>query len=344
MKSLKPQLLTNGVLFFIISLFTLTSLAEVLRWPQVCLSGNLEITNTTAISINGWLQKINLSLADETQFTFHPHTTLIINIDAKASSEKYSLLHFENSNSLKANFKCNSEVYPANSVEGGVHIYKKSDLDENKIWVQNLFSANNPIKIEYLNKNLKVLYTSDFILTNYENRTFKVPHELLTKSWVYLRIQALERFTAYNLTTTGSTNPLRIEIQKTSIDKTAAYFTVGLRNNSGDQFVIKITDQTMIAKAREQISNPVLEKIVFARIQKGSSGFNRNWSKKEKSLWSWSTAEITNISDIGSTACNGLPQALEDRVDSWVGNPGRICFWSYRIKKELTPSEVATGY
>ena len=83
--------------------------------------------------------------------------------------------------------------------------------------------------------------------------------------------------------------------------------------------------------------------MLFARIQKDHQGFNRNWSKAEKNFWSWSTSEVPNFADIGSTACNGIPQEVEDRIDYWATDPGQICFWNYRVKKELSPSQVAAG-
>ena len=83
--------------------------------------------------------------------------------------------------------------------------------------------------------------------------------------------------------------------------------------------------------------------MLFARIQKNHQGFNRNWSKVEKSFWSWSASEVTDFADLGSTACNGAPQEVDDRMDYWVIDPGQICFWNYRVKKELSPLEVATG-
>ena len=99
----------------------------------------------------------------------------------------------------------------------------------------------------------------------------------------------------------------------------------------------------MAVRARELIKFPQKEKMVFAKIQKQHSGFNRNWTKPEKSFWSWSTSEVTNFADLGSTACNGTPQEVEDRFEHWIVDPGQICFWNYRVKKELTPAEVAAG-
>jgi hypothetical protein len=117
---------------------------------------------------------------------------------------------------------------------------------------------------------------------------------------------------------------------------------VGARTGADDNFVVKIEKPELIEKARTQIKNPALEKIVFAKIAKDHNGFNRNFNSGG-SFWSWSATEVTGFGDFGSTACNGQPQMLEDRVDSWIENPGQICFWSYRIKRELTSDEITKG-
>ena len=168
--------------------------------------------------------------------------------------------------------------------------------------------------------------------------------KITEKSWAFVRVQGANRFAAFNLTTSGSEGPILIASQPSdTVSESAAYFEVRSQDNISDSFIAKITDPDLITQARLQISNPNLEKILFAKITKGHSGFNRNWTKTEKPFWSWSVSEVTSIADLASTSCNGLPQAVEDRVDYWVKDPGRICFWSYRIRKELKPSEVASG-
>ena len=332
---------SNLVSFLITLSFTSYAYSEVLRWPQACLSGELEVTNTTTKDNTAWIQKFESKLLSETEYVFKANSTTKLLISAEKSSNFFSLLHFEKETTFKVNFTCSNLIYSSHNFEGGILTFRKSNLAENKIWLQNLFTDVNAIQIELLNRKFQSLNSTTINLKSLEHSNYKIP--ATTFDWSYIRVSAHNRFTVFNLTTTGSVGPMIIDTQKTSPSENPAYFVVGPRDNSGDQFIVQIKDLALIEKAREQISNPVLEKIVFAKIQKGHSDFNRNWSKKEKSFWSWSTTEVTNISDIGSTMCNGFPQAVEDRMDEWVKEPGIICFWSYRIKKELTPAEVAEG-
>lgn len=332
-----------GLINLLAMMFTSELQAEVLRWPQVCLSGELQIVNSNSSEISIWLQKFSNNKLEEIEYTIKSRSTRTIPLAVQSSDEFYSVLHFNPSRTVQVQYDCLNQKFSAHHFEGGILTYRKSNLEENKLWIQNLYSDANHLEIEYLGQQFEVVHRTTVVLKSLQNLTVKTPDDLDPNTWVFVRVQAAQRFASFNLTLNGADGPIFIDTQKTEVNQNAAYFVVGPRDNNGDQFVIQITDPKMIAQARQQIANPNLEKIIFAKIQKGSSGFNRNWNKLEKSFWSWSTSEVTNIADIGSTECNGIPQAVEDRVDSWVNNPGRICFWSYRIKKELTPDEVASG-
>jgi len=196
------------------------------------------------------------------------------------------------------------------------------------------------VTVELLDRRFNSLSRATILLKSLGQKNYTVIDQ--TKSWAYVRVSATHRFSAFNTSSVGSDGPAFIASQK-SVVSDGAYFEVRSQDKKGDSFVAKIIDPLLIAEARKQIANPSLEKILFAKITKGHAGTNRNWSKNEKPFWSWSIAEVTSINDLASTSCNGLPQSVEDRVDSWVKDPGRICFWSYRIRRELKSSEVAAG-
>ncbi len=329
-----------GFAVFSYFLFTTSARAEVVRWPQACFQGQLQIQNKTSAAVKVWLQKFDSDLQSESELLIPGKSSISVNVVAKKVSEHYSVLHFQRAQGIEAAFSCQKKNYPAHSFEGGVLTYRRSDLIQNQLWMQNLYAAKNNFNITYLDSARKEIKSVSLALNSNEKVIYTTNES--AKNWRYLRVQAHDRFAAFNLTSRGSDGPFLIELQKTA-EVTAAYFVVGSQDHNGDSFITKITDPSMITKAREQISNPALQKILFAKIKKGHGEFNRNWSKKEKSFWSWSTSEVTNIADLGSTSCNGLPQAVEDRTDSWITDPGNICFWSYRIQKELTPLQVATG-
>jgi hypothetical protein len=327
-------------IIFCLLFSTLAAHAEVLRWPQVCAQGELQITNTNSENLKVWLQTFTPNLEFETEILLQAHAVSTIPLKQFDASTRFSLLHFYENASVKAVFNCQGKTYPAHSLEGGILTFKKSDLSENKLWVQNLFSGENKFQIEFLNKKMQSLETQSFTLHALQQFSFKQQRPVT--NWVYLKISAKNRYAAFNLNSQGSAAlPFAITVQKSTLESMGHYFLVAPRDSLSESFIVKISDPEMVKRARELVANPALEKMLFAKIEKGDQGFNRNWSKKDKSFWSWSATEVTNFADLGSTACNGAPQIVEDRLESWVKDPGRICFWNYRIKKELSSQEVS---
>lgn len=323
--------------------------ADVLHWAQFCEQAELQIQNNSQHEVQVWLQKFSPDLISETNFAIPALKTISVPLQKHNSQDRFSLLHFVNKTDLNVQLQCLNQTLPTQNYEGGVYYFRPSDLTENKLWLQNLFSDTNSVQIELLNQKNQLVAEYKISLGSYEQRNFKIP--LATSSWSLMRVTAENRISVFNISSNSVEKPIYVQPQ-TSLqkpeDENASYFLVMTSSKSSlqtaDSFIVKITDPHLIQVAREQISTPSLEKIVFGRIQKGHGGFNRNWVKSEKPLWSWSVSEVTNIADLGSTACNGIPQVVENRIDQWLNDPGKICFWSYRIRKELTKEQVERGY
>lgn len=333
-----------------ISFLTLTprieSKATVLHWPQLCSEGRLTIENKTLSEASVWLQKFDPELTTETFLSVKENQKIQIGLSIKSSSERFALLHFLKDSELSVQFSCNDNSLLAHNYEGGVYYFQSSDLNENKLWLQNLFPGINTVKIELLDKSNQLVKVDSLILKSYEQKNYKI---LIAKTeWQFIRVYAENRMTAFNISSRLASGPFTVQPQFSSIPgdmaKASAFFVIASNDHENDSFIVKINDPIMIEKAREQIAHPNLEKIIFGKLQKGHGGFNRNWTKSEKPFWSWSVSEVTNIADIGSTACNGVPQLVENRLTDWLQDPGRICFWSYRIKRELTVEQVQKGY
>ena len=310
--------------------------ADVLHWPELCRTGVLRMKNTDNANQSLWLQKFNPSLATETEYDVPPLGEVSINIE-KLENEHYSLLHFNSARKMQVSYECGKNTYAASALEGGAVTFPRNGITS--VWLQNLFSGTNAVEIEFQNIAFQKLSSVTFELNSLASRNFELP----ALDWHYLKITSTNRLTSFPLNDSGAVVPVLVQAQKTEVENDAAYFLVAAREGASDSFVVKIKDAAMTAKARDLVKNPQKEKMLFARIQKNHQGFNRNFSTTQKNLWSWSTAEVTNFADLGSIACNGQPQVLEDRMDSWLEDPGQICFWNYRVKKELTPLEVATG-
>lgn len=323
-------------------LFTYSNVkAEVLHWPQLCEGGELHIKNKTEKSFSVWLQKFGTNLIRETEIELSENETLNYPLENITKDEHYSLLNLADRLAVEVHYKCNGKIYAANPFEGGVISYQKMISTEHMVVVENLFAGQNKIQIDLKDKYFNVVHSEKVDLSSFKKHFFQIPTSL--KNWESIQIKAENKDSGFYINDSGNPKPISVKPQSSEIDTDSVYFVIGPRSGEGDTFVVKITDTGMIAKARDLIKNPQKEKMLFARIQKGHSGYGRNWSKPEKSFWSWSASEVTSFDDLGSTSCNGSPQQVEDRVDFWVSDPGQICFWNYRVKKELKSSQVANG-
>ncbi len=314
--------------------------SEILRWPQLCANGTLVVKNSSNQNIRAWIQKFSDGRRYESEISVRAFAKSEFAIESSLSNDRFSLMHFTSPAKVTATFNCEKTLLStqSQSYEGGVMLFEKSDLSENKIWLQNLFAGENTTTIEYLDQNGKTVSSETIILNSFEQKNFKTSWP--NSHWHSLKISAEQRWTSFSLFSKGARPAQSVRPQPTTIDLNAAYFEVAPRDGEGDSFVARISDSAMVARARELVAHPEYEKIVFAKIEKGHQGYNRNFKKTEKSFWSWSISEVTNFADIGSTACNGMPQIVEDDVDLWVQNPGRICFWNYRIKREISIQEM----
>lgn len=321
-------------------LLTIKANSEILRWPQLCSQGKLTVRNASSQNLRAWIQKFSEERRFESEISVRALSSAEFTIESSHSNDRFTLMHFGPAQKISATFNCEKSrlSVKAYSLEGGITTYNKSDLSENKIWLQNLYSDKNQVSVEYIDARGKVTGTDRLNLNSLEQKNYKT--QLPDHQWHSLKISAEQRWNSFSLIKTGARGPQSVQPQTSNVDTNAAYFLVGPREGEGDSFIVRISNPDLIARARELVLHPEYEKIVFAQIVKGHQGFNRNWSKSEKSFWSWSVSEVTNFADFGSTVCNGMPQLVEDDVDLWVQNPGRICFWSYRIKKEISAQEI----
>ncbi len=326
-------------IILLVFMISQTAFSTVLHWPE-CAKGTLSVQNKSNQIQKFWLQKFDPTLNTETETEISALQNMKIEILQNSKTERNTLLHFSNNKDLDVIFNCNQKNYPATMIEGGIQTFRKSNLPQQTIYLKNLYTSSNYFKIETLNRFRQPIKTIFASLKSNEQRKIMLQ---IVKDSTYTRITADNKFAAFNLTVSGSENVMIADSETKPEIQNAVFFEIAPRTGGGDSFIAQIKDPNLIDKARLQISNPSLEKMLFAKIQKGHNNQNRNLASVTKSFWNWSVTEVTNIADIGSTACNGLPQIIDDRIDSWVTDPGRICFWTYRIKREVPASEIATG-
>lgn len=323
--------------------------SEVYRWPEFCDQVTLKITNTSSRNIQLWLQERSPYLQSESELKLAPQSfkAMVLN----HQSQSYSLLNvFENSIVLNRDFnisvQCNDESavksLPVQSSEGGLHYFKinPTTAKQLSLFLKNLHIDENQFSITELDRFHKAIQQQTIQLNRLETQKKSITLHSKT-AWV--KVSAQFKFLTYSVQSLQVKFADLVRPQVVPVKTDGTYFLVGRKNDKTENFVVKISDSTLLQKARDQIKNPQNEKIIFGSVVLGHNNTNRDFSKKDKSFWSWSVGEVTNISDIAATYCNGTPQLVEDVLVDWLQNPGKICFWNYRILKELTPQEVSTG-
>lgn len=320
-------------------MFQSISFGKVIYWPESCSSGDLKVSNDGSSAVSVWLQKFGPYLESETEYLVESRQTVSIKIENPGNSKRHSLLTISSEN-LKVTYDCGGELYPSSEHDNGKQLFKKHDSGSNKIFVRNLYPGINTVKVEILNSEMNVVETTELKLKIAEVSIRKLTEIV---NWTFLKVSSSQKFSSFLIGENSTKAPDRSFPFEVPAEQNAHYFLVGPRTGSGDNFVVNIKTPELVEKARQLIKNPTIEKIVLGRVQKNHSGFNRNFTSTNGSFWSWSVSDVTGFGDFGSTSCNGHPQMLEDRVDAWLDNPGQICFWSYRLKRELTNDEVASG-
>lgn len=156
--------------------------------------------------------------------------------------------------------------------------------------------------------------------------------------------QRLHSLVHFDTATDYQQSPALPTVVSQKVDPSKSYFLVSTRDAKPEEgFVIALDQADLIATAREQVKNKELHKIIVAGIELGNAGYNRAMLAKDKAPYSWSVNRVDAFADFAHIDCDGSPDIVEERLGQRLNEGGRICFWRYRIVRELTAAEVNSG-
>lgn len=215
-----------------------------------------------------------------------------------------------------------------------------------KIHLLNLFLKSNSVKLKAFGKNEVLLGEKDLTIEKYydtESLKWTLPENIVRVEVVGK--ERLHSLLFYDEANTEKISPaLALKPVTLPVDSQKTYFLVSTKEARPEEaFVIALSDAQQIATAQEQIKNPSLEKIIVGGIELGNGGFNRAFLARDKSPYSWSVNRVDAFADFAHISCDGSPDLTEERLLEKLNEGGRICFWRYRVVKELSAQEVATG-
>lgn len=215
-----------------------------------------------------------------------------------------------------------------------------------KLYLLNLYLKSNAVKLTAYNRDGTVLGEKNLTLEKHY-----VTHEVkwtLSDEITRIDVKGTERLHSLLFYDSGlgeQVSPATaLAPVYLNVDRSKTYFLVSTKDASPNEaFVIALDAPDTIATAREQIRNPGLEKIVIAGIELGHGGFNRAFQARDKAPYSWSVNRVDAFADFAHIDCDGSPDIVEERLLKKLNEGGRICFWRYRVVRELSAEEVASG-
>ncbi|UXR63657.1 hypothetical protein EZJ49_11285 [Bdellovibrio bacteriovorus] len=221
-----------------------------------------------------------------------------------------------------------------------------SSVQTVKLHIMNLYLKSNSVQLKAYNRLGVAVAERQVELKNYyDTEIFKWS---LGQDVARIEVQGQERLHSvltYDNGTSEQVSPaVAMKPVSLPVDTSKTYFMVSTRDARPEEaFVIALDKPELIATAREQIRNPALEKIVVAGIELGHGGFNRALLARDKAPYSWSVNRVDAFADFAHIDCDGSPELTEERLMQKLNEGGRICFWRYRVVKELSAEEVSSG-
>lgn len=97
-----------------------------------------------------------------------------------------------------------------------------------------------------------------------------------------------------------------------------------------EQFIVRVTEQTLLDETIDICLGLSPQKIVLADLLTGNAGYNRD--PLTGVPWSWHFDEDTlSLVDVPAELCDGVPSFVEAYLQYWVESVGSFCPWSTQI-------------
>ncbi len=339
-----------GISSFLLLTCSLARASNVVYAPAFCEPSSLMITvkNKSSESQRIWTQVRYDHDIQEKVHELDPHEQIKINGGSFLNEASGFSMKSWDRNSLQVSATCddNESVTLTDLTSPLVSHWLPTPVKTVKVNIMNLFLKENAINLKAFNRFGKLLEEKKVnIEKHYETQNFKWT---LAEEVFRIDVEGQERLHSWVLydgqTSEKAAPAASLKPVSFQVDTTKTYFLVSTKTaNPEESFVIALKDPQQISTARDQIKNKQLEKIVVGGIELGHGGFNRSFSDRDKSPYSWSVNRVDAFADFAHIDCDGSPNLTEERLMQKLSEGGRICFWRYRIVRELTPEEVASG-
>lgn len=330
--------------FGILTLLSVHARAENFYSPLLCAveDTSLRVQNSSSQSQAFWFQELGAKPFYEAYVSVKAHGQLTVALkDYLSTTASAVSLKTQNSTlSFKAFCKSTQKTW---NIEGQHSPWKKLSLlnasPQFQIEFANLSQQNNPVEISFESFFGSQSSQSLVLPEGFARTSLKLSPPWGASS---LKIRALGRWSGKAFDSSGQELLLEDETLIQGTPPPARYFLFQSQDpGTQDNFVVAMTNPKLIQESLVQIQNPQQARLLVARIEKSLQGFNRDLSSPTKAPWSWHVVEAQNYADFAHISCDGTPNLVEERLNSWLYETGgTICFWSYRVVRELRADEL----
>lgn len=333
----------------ILAFFTPKALAENHHSPLLCPVDSLilQVQNASTEPQDFWFQDFGASPFQETHETIKAQGQLSLPLQEHLPLSATAIALKTHSSDLNFKLFCKS-TQKEWSLENHPSPWKKLSLPSPTSALQlvlaNLSQQPNPVEIfaegpaPFEWKKIQTLILPE----EFSQIPLVLPLPPTTRS---VRIRAQGRWTGKVVAPAQTDTEYILEDEKVRLmeppPRKARYFLFESQNpDSKESFVVALTDPRLIEESLEQIQNLRHKRLLVARIEKSLQGINRNFSTDARLPWSWQVLEAQNYADFAHISCDGSPGLVEERLNAWIKDTGAtICFWNYRIVREIRPEE-----
>jgi hypothetical protein len=336
-----------GIAAFLLSVTAHAS--EIFYSPSDCSPEELiiKIKNTSNEPQRLWTQIRFGDEIDEIQYDLDAKSEMKIKgTEFMPTTSSYSLKTWD-TNRLKVLSQCRGLEAPLSVLTSPevLHYLPNSSAQTVKVKLLNLYLKSNQVTLKAVSRTGKVIAEQALKIEKYYD-TASVKWNL-PEGASQLEITAENRINSFVTFEANGKENLSPGLPKTvrlPASDAKTYFLVSTKDSRPDEaFVVAMDEPAKIATAREQIKNPHLEKILVAGIELGHGDENRAFLSRDKAPYSWHVSRVDAFADFAHIDCDGSPGLTEERLAQKLNEGGRICFWRYRVVRELTLQEVQSG-
>lgn len=303
----------------------------------------LMFENKTAAPQAYWIQLQTFPI-QELRYDLEPKSQLkVFASEFLDKAQGFAVKTYENSSGFQLTWSCAGQNFPLASTTSPEVEYELKPGPGDLQFI-NLAPLQNDLRFQILDTDGSALMDKTLHFEkSYE--TQRVSLNLPAEAKL-LKISASGRVHSLLFDSAGIRTPGRVR-QPAALAPPAdkVYFLIATRGpNPRESYVVGMDDPKTIATAREQIRNPNIDKILLAGISLGSQGMNRSFSSPDRSPYSWSVSRVDGFTDFALIDCDGSPDLIEEHLMERLQAGGNICFWRYRVIRELSLAEVQRGY